>query len=268
MSLAAKDRHADCGEVGELQLYGPVLFGGYFNNPAATRKAFTDDGWFITGDLAWLDDSGGLNLAGRTKDTININGAEWSATEIETAIEAEGIPGLVLSYTVAFPYREPGSPTEGVAIVYCPAYNANDAAARFETSAAISKVASLTTGQKPGHLIPLPAEMLEKSSLGKISRAKVRAAFEQGDYASIEKDDTDAIARYRESRRRCVSTPTESKVQDIMAELLPIPAPEISANASIFDLGITSFNLILLKAMIQDAIPAARGIPMSALMTE
>ncbi|RAL05369.1 NRPS-like enzyme [Aspergillus ibericus CBS 121593] len=268
MRLTAKDEPAARGEVGELQLSGPAVFAGYFNNPDATAAAFTDDGWFITGDLAWLDESGYLNLAGRTRDTIIVNGVKWSATEIEMAIEEERIPGVVPSYTVAFPCRAPGSASEDIAIVYSPTYAADDSATRFETATAIAKTVALLTGRKPAHLIPLPAEMLDKSSLGKISRTKVRTAFEKGEYASMEAEDTEAVQRYREATQRPAKTETEKRVQSTVAGLLQLPVEEINVDMSIFDLGITSFNLILLKAMIQEAVDAPVEIPMSVLMTD
>ncbi|GLA95491.1 putative NRPS-like protein biosynthetic cluster [Aspergillus tubingensis] len=268
MRPTARYEPAAPGEVGELQLSGPAVFTGYFNNPEATAAAFTEDGWFITGDLAWLDDSGYLNLAGRTRDTIIVNGVKWSATEIEVAIEEENIPGVVPSYTVAFPCRAPGSASEDIAIVYSPAYAADDAATRFETATAIAKTVALLTGRKPAHLIPLPAEMLDKSSLGKISRTKMRTAFEKGEYASFEEEDLKVVQKHRESTQRPAQTETEKRVQSTIAGLLKIPIEDINVDMSIFDLGITSFNLILLKAMIQEAVDAPVEIPMSFLMTD
>ena len=55
---------------GEILARGPSVFAGYWNDPAATRAAFTDDGWFRTGDLGWLDPEGYLHVAGRSKDLI------------------------------------------------------------------------------------------------------------------------------------------------------------------------------------------------------
>ncbi|KAJ9480907.1 hypothetical protein VN97_g12613 [Penicillium thymicola] len=260
--VGKNNQHAVCGETGELQLKGPIIFTGYYNDPVATAQAFTEDGWFITGDLAWIDDSGSLNLAGRIKDIIIINGVNWSAAEIETAIEEEGIPGVTPSWTVVFPYRDPGSPTEGVAVVYVPAFGEDEAAVRFETGAAITKIVALLTAQKPGHIIPLPAEMLEKSLLGKVSRTKVRNAFVSGVYAAIEERHLAAVNAYRQSTWKKCATETERKIQVVLSEILQIPMEKISADSSVFELGISSFDLISLKTKI------AMDIPMSVLMTQ
>lgn len=55
---------------GEVQARGEVVFGGYWNNPEATREAFTDDGWLRTGDLGRIDDDGFLRITGRTKEVM------------------------------------------------------------------------------------------------------------------------------------------------------------------------------------------------------
>ncbi|KAL4905544.1 hypothetical protein BDW74DRAFT_167743 [Aspergillus multicolor] len=255
---------ATCGEVGELQLKGPVVLTGYFNNSMATAEAFTDDGWFITGDLAWLDDSGSMNIAGRTKDTIIINGNNWSATEIETSVEEEGIPGVTPSYTVVFPCRDPGSATEGIAVVFCPTYRDDEAglAVQFETHHSIAKTIALHTAQKPDHILPLPASMLEKSSLGKISRTKVRAAFENCVYAVAEENHLARVATYQKANQRECVTKTECMLQGLLSSMLNIPKEEITANSSIFELGVSLFDLIALKAKI------AVDTPMATLMTQ
>ncbi len=74
------------GEEGELQMRGASVFAGYLNDPAATRAAFTADGWFRTGDLATMDADGNTRLAGRTKDLINRGGVKFNPLEIETLL--------------------------------------------------------------------------------------------------------------------------------------------------------------------------------------
>ncbi len=68
--------------VGELLVRGPELFLGYYD-ASLNEKAFSDDGFFYTGDLASLDSSGALTIKGRKKDIILRNGENLSAREIE-----------------------------------------------------------------------------------------------------------------------------------------------------------------------------------------
>jgi long-chain acyl-CoA synthetase len=55
---------------GEIEVKGPNVFAGYRNNPEATRAAFTEDGWFRTGDLGRIDAQGFLTIVGRSKEMI------------------------------------------------------------------------------------------------------------------------------------------------------------------------------------------------------
>lgn len=61
---------AALGEDGELLLKGVGIFSGYYQNEEATREAFTEDGWFRTGDLADIDADGFITILGRKKDII------------------------------------------------------------------------------------------------------------------------------------------------------------------------------------------------------
>lgn len=77
---------ASPGEVGELEMRGCSLFAGYLGNPTATTAAFTDDGWFRTGDLASIDVQGNLRIAGRTKEIINRGGVKFNPLDVEHLI--------------------------------------------------------------------------------------------------------------------------------------------------------------------------------------
>ncbi|MGW5525570.1 acyl-CoA synthetase [Streptomyces xanthochromogenes] len=73
--------------IGEVQVRGPNLFTGYLNRPDATAAAFTEDGWFRTGDLASLDEEGQVRIVGRkATDLIKSGGYKIGAGEIENAL--------------------------------------------------------------------------------------------------------------------------------------------------------------------------------------
>jgi acyl-CoA synthetase (AMP-forming)/AMP-acid ligase II len=95
-------------EVGDLHLSGSAIFTHYLNNPKATEEAFTVDGWFITGDRAYIDENGRLNMSGRTKEIININGVKYLPHEVELALEQAQIRGMTSSYTSIFSHRPKG----------------------------------------------------------------------------------------------------------------------------------------------------------------
>ncbi|SHN18484.1 class I adenylate-forming enzyme family protein [Cryptosporangium aurantiacum] len=82
---------APTGEAGELRLKGPQLTVGYVD-PALDADAFDAEGWFKTGDLAFLDAAGNLTITGRLKDVIIRNMENISAREVEDLLA--GCPGL------------------------------------------------------------------------------------------------------------------------------------------------------------------------------
>ncbi|MGI8787189.1 MAG: AMP-binding protein [Pyrinomonadaceae bacterium] len=57
-------------KVGEVLIKGKMVFNGYYKNDEATKNAFTEDGWFKSGDLGTLDKDGHLFIVGRSKDVI------------------------------------------------------------------------------------------------------------------------------------------------------------------------------------------------------
>jgi long-chain acyl-CoA synthetase len=61
---------AKIADDGEILLKGGIIFGGYWNNPAATKETLDADGWLLTGDLGSLDDEGFLRVTGRKKELI------------------------------------------------------------------------------------------------------------------------------------------------------------------------------------------------------
>ena len=60
------DRPARPGEIGEIGGRGASL--GYFDDQATTEDCFNADGWFMTGDLGWLDEEGYLRITGPNKE--------------------------------------------------------------------------------------------------------------------------------------------------------------------------------------------------------
>jgi long-chain acyl-CoA synthetase len=87
-------------EEGEIQARGPNVMQGYYKNPEATQAAFTEDGWFKTGDLGAFGKGGYLFIRGRAKSMILGPGGEnIYPEEIEAEIDAEPLveESLVLS---------------------------------------------------------------------------------------------------------------------------------------------------------------------------
>ncbi|KAL2043497.1 hypothetical protein N7G274_003804 [Stereocaulon virgatum] len=90
-------------EPGSLEMRGSTVFDGYYNNAEATAEAFTCDGWFRTGDQATIDSEGNLNLIGRAKEMMNINGLKHLPQDIETLLRQALAPRI--GNVTCFPYR-------------------------------------------------------------------------------------------------------------------------------------------------------------------
>ena len=119
---------------------------GYLDR-AETAAAFTDDGWFRTGDLATLDD-GWLTIVGRKKDVIIRGGENISTAEVESVLEAHpvvrqavvvGYPDALMGERVAAFVVAP----ESFDIDVCRAWFAARGVARFKTPERLVAVASL-----------------------------------------------------------------------------------------------------------------------------
>jgi fatty-acyl-CoA synthase len=93
----------DGKSVGEIQVRGPWITSGYYNNPAGAAQ-FTEDGWFRTGDVASIDSEGYVQITDRTKDLIK-SGGEWiSSVDMETTIM--GHPKVLEAAVIAVPHPQ------------------------------------------------------------------------------------------------------------------------------------------------------------------
>lgn len=109
----------------------------------------------------------------------------FAPTDIITSLDNSALPGAVSSYYVCFSYRPSQSDTERLCILYLPLYDVQDIATRSDTNKSIVKIAMLQTGTCP-YVLPLDSTVLQKSTLGKLSTTKLRAAFIRGDFQRYE----------------------------------------------------------------------------------
>jgi len=92
--------------TGELIVKGPGVFSGYYKMPQENEKVFDQNGYFRTGDMAMINDSGDFVLTGRLKEMINRGGESISATDIENLMMTH--PGIISTAVVPMPDPELG----------------------------------------------------------------------------------------------------------------------------------------------------------------
>jgi len=100
------------GEIGVLEVKGPNVFKGYWRMPEKTASEFRADGFFITGDLGFVDPRGYVSIVGRGKDLVITGGFNVYPKEVETEIDS--IPGVIESAVIGVPHPDFG---EGVTAV-------------------------------------------------------------------------------------------------------------------------------------------------------
>src|SRR5438067_7072376 len=86
---------------GEIQVRGWNVMHGYYNNPEATAKAFTEDGWLRTGDLGELTPEGRLRMVGRLKDVFRVGGENVAPAEVEEVLLAH--PAVEIAQVIGVP---------------------------------------------------------------------------------------------------------------------------------------------------------------------
>jgi long-chain acyl-CoA synthetase len=108
------DEELPCGERGELQVRGASVFGGYWNRPDTNEESFVD-GWFRSGDIAYMDEEGYLYIVDRLKDLVIRGGENIGCAEVEAALLE--YPGILEAAVYSVPDERLGE--EVGATLYC-----------------------------------------------------------------------------------------------------------------------------------------------------
>ncbi|NOX74613.1 MAG: malonyl-CoA synthase [Alphaproteobacteria bacterium] len=102
------------GEVGVLEIRGPNVFAGYWNMPEKTAEELRENGFFITGDIAVIDDHGYVSIVGRAKDLIITGGYNVYPKEVELLIDA--LDDVLESAVIGVPHPDFGEAVVAVIV--------------------------------------------------------------------------------------------------------------------------------------------------------
>ncbi len=153
------------GETGLIEVRGPNVFKGYWRMPEKTADEFTDDLWFRTGDVGFVDAGGYVTIVGRSKDLIITGGYNVYPAEIESILNE--MPGVAESAVVGVPHPDFGEAV--IAIVVARPGAAPDAA---ELTAALK--ARIANFKVPKRLFVV--DELPRNAMGKVQKNLLRDA--------------------------------------------------------------------------------------------
>ena len=154
------------GAIGQIEVRGPNVFVGYWKMPEKTRKELREDGFFITGDLGFIDDQGYLQIVGRNKDLIIAGGYNIYPKEIELILDDQ--PGILESAVIGVPNADFGESVVGILVP--------DNSGLLDLEKITESVAaSLAKFKQPRKLFVVDA--LPRNAMGKVQKNILRDTY-------------------------------------------------------------------------------------------
>jgi malonyl-CoA/methylmalonyl-CoA synthetase len=154
------------GAIGQIEVRGPNVFVGYWNMPEKTREELREDGFFITGDLGFIDDQGYVQIVGRNKDLIIAGGYNIYPKEIELILDDQ--PGVLESAVIGVPHADFGESVVGILVP--------DNSGLLDIDKITESVAaSLAKFKQPRQLVVVDA--LPRNAMGKVQKNILRETY-------------------------------------------------------------------------------------------
>jgi len=157
------------GEIGEIEIRGPIVMAGYWNRPEATAETIRPDGWLRTGDAGFMDKDGFFFVHDRVKDMIVSGGENVYPAEVENAIL--GCPGVADAAVIGVPDDRWG---EAVKAIVVAAPGASPSAADI-IAYARQRIAGFKAPKTVDFIDALP-----RNPSGKVLRRELRKPYWEG----------------------------------------------------------------------------------------
>ncbi|MFJ3051562.1 malonyl-CoA synthase [Pseudomonas nitroreducens] len=154
------------GEPGMIEVRGPNVFQGYWRMPEKTAEELRADGYFMTGDIGFIDDKGYVQIVGRNKDMIISGGFNVYPKELEEILDT--LPGVVESAVIGVPHPDFG---EGVTAVLV----ATQGQAPSEAQVLAALDGKLARFKQPKRVMVVDA--LPRNVMGKVQKNVLREQF-------------------------------------------------------------------------------------------
>jgi malonyl-CoA/methylmalonyl-CoA synthetase len=163
LPLPGVDVRLSDGDPGGIEVRGPNVLAGYWRRPELRSTEFTDDGWFITGDLGRFHADGYLEIVGRSKDLIISGGLNVIPKEVEEVLDS--LDGVLESAVVGRPDADFGEVVVAV-VVGEPGVTVDPELLRLKARERLA-----------GFKVPkqvLVVDELPRNALGKVEKARIR----------------------------------------------------------------------------------------------
>ncbi len=157
------DRELPRGEVGEIQVRGPMIMQGYWNQPEATAQALRG-GWMHTGDAGYMDDEGFIFLVDRIKDMIITGGENVYSGEVENALHEH--PGVRECAVIGLPHSDFGEKVHAIVVPH--------PGVELTATELIAHCRRLIAGYKCPRSIDIRHEPLPLSGTNKVQKIRLR----------------------------------------------------------------------------------------------
>lgn len=238
--------------VGEIQLNGPNVTSGYYNDPEANRDLITADGWLRTGDLGLMH-NGQLVVTGRLKDIIFVNGQNYYPHDLEAiALVSDK---LELGKVVALGVRNNDSDHDDILV--CVLFR-GDLKDFLPVVREVKLFINEQTGLEVTHV--LPVQRIPKTTSGKIQRRFFAEGYLQGDYAGVIAE----LERLQQSSagQQAVNvdglSESAHRIKFICDNLLP--DKRIGVQDNFFEIGLSSLDLAQIHERIDEFYPGILDI--------
>ncbi len=153
------------GKIGQIEQRGNNVFLGYWEMPEKTEEAFTPDGFFKTGDLAFEDEDGYITLVGRDSDMIISGGLNVYPKEVESAIDQ--LDGVLESAVIGVAHADYGEAV--IAFIVCDGKKLDSEKIKTELETRIANF------KQPKAYLFL--DQLPRNSMGKVQKAALRNEY-------------------------------------------------------------------------------------------
>jgi long-chain acyl-CoA synthetase len=227
---------------GEIQARGPSVFGGYFENPEATATSFTEDGFFRTGDLGYLDDDF-LFIVGRSKELIVLAGGKNVFPEEVEAVYGE--TGLAREVAVL-------EHDDRLVALFVPAPEAIKGRSLDDLKKELRKEISRFAQRLPSYQrvadFAIPRQPLPRTQIGKLRRHELPEIYQQEQSAGG-RPKPSPIAT--EADRELIETPPASEIWAWLNERFRDETLTLDTSPQ-FDLNLDSFDWMSLAMELEE----------------